>query len=435
MNNKFSFYIFFLFLSFTSLPAQQKLSYPQVDVKTYNQYLAGNWKELIKTGNEYLKTGEDFYYLQVRMGIAYYELKKYRKAIPYLQKAYKANKKNDLVNEYLYYAYLFSGRPMDAQKVSEKFNVKLKEKLGLDYEPVIAALTFDMRFENNDDYFAGTSQGLLQQDVRTGYSYFALGVEHIYGGNKRIYWNYSKAKKTTNIYDIGDSNDQISDDREVAQNQFYFSYYNQVKYGFNFSFAVNLLNIVSTGSEIVPAGGWGRPGQMEVTTRYATNEIIAYFGLHKDLSNFKIGLNASISNLDKNFQFQPGIDFVCYPLSNTNLYLSAIADYKIDNTLDNSLVIKPAMGFRLLGVYFEPSYTFGDIINYTEKDAFIINNDDDVISERFEFLSYTYLFKGRLNIFFKYQQYTKTNSYKINEINQEINYQNKSYTGGIKWNF
>ncbi len=431
-----SFYIslFFLFLSF-SLPAQQKLSYTQVDVKTYNQYLAGNWKELIKTGNEYLKTGENFYYLQVRMGIAYYELKKYRKAIPYLQKAYNVNRKNDLVNEYLYYAYLFSGRLMDAQKVSEKFNVKLKEKLGLDYEPAIDALTFDMRFENNDDYFAGTSQGLLQQDVRTAYSYFALGIEHVYGGNKRIYWNYSRVNKNTNIFDIGDSNDQISDNREVAQNQFYFSYYNQVKYGFNFSFAVNLLNIVSTGSEIVPSGGWGMQGQSTINTRYATNQFIGFLGLHKDFSNFKIGLNASISNLDKNFQFQPGIDFVCYPLSNTNLYLSAIADYKIDNTLDNSLVIKSAMGLRLLGVYFEPSYTFGDIINYTEKDAFIINNDDDVISERFEFLSYTYLFKGRLNIFFKYQQYTKTNSYKINEINQEINYQNKSYTGGIKWNF
>lgn len=436
MNTIFKLYIFlsFLFLSF-SISAQQKLSYPQADIKTYNQYLKGNWKELIKTGKEYLKTGEDFYYLQVRMGIAYYELKKYRKAIPYLQKAYKVNRKNDLVNEYLYYAYLFSGRIMDAQKVSKRFNVALKEKLGLDYEPAIDAITYDMRYENNGDYFVGTSQGLLVQDVRTDYSYFALGVEHIFGGDKRIYWNFSKIKKATDIYDIGESNEQISDDREVAQNQFYFSYYNQVKYGFNFSFALNLLNIVSSGSEIVPSGGWRMPGQYAVNTRYATNQFIGFLGLHKDFLNFKAGLNASISNLDKNFQFQPGIDITWYPFANTNLYFSTIVDYKIDNTLDNSLIIKPSIGLRLFSIYFEPSYTFGDLINYTEKDAFIINNDDDVVSERFEFLTNAYFFKGRLNVFFKYQHYTKTNAYEINGISNKINYLNKSYTGGIKWNF
>ncbi len=429
---------FLLSLQFSTL-AQQKLSYIQTDIITYNQYLKGNWRELIKTGKEYLNYGEDFYYLQIRMGIAYYELKKYRKAIPYLQKAYKANRKNNVVNEYLYYAYIFSGRPMDAQKVSERFNVQLKEKLGLDYDPAIDALTFDMRFENNDDYFAGSPSGeILQQDVRTDYSYFALGVEHIYGGNKRIYWNYSKVKKSTDIYDIGDSNEQISDDRDVAQNQFYFSFYSQIKYGFNFSFAVNILNIVSTGSEIVPSGGWGRPGQMELTTRYASNEIIGFFAFHKDFSNFKFGLNTSISNLDKNFQFQPGIDFIWYPFANTNLYLSVNADYKlesVDGTMENTAIIKPSMGIKLLNIYFEPSYILGDIINYTEKDAFIINNDDDVISDRFELLTYTYLFKGRLNLFFKYQQYTKTNTYGLDGVEHEINYQNKSYTGGIKWNF
>ncbi|MCF6242839.1 MAG: tetratricopeptide repeat protein [Bacteroidales bacterium] len=435
MNKYLKSYIVFLFLSLSlNLQAQESLSYPQADMKTYNQYLKGNWKELITTGKEYLKTGEDFYYLQVRMGIAYYELKKYRKAIPYLQKAYKVNRKNNLVNEYLYYAYLFSGRTMDAQKLSERFSVSLKEKLGLDYEPAIDAITFDMRSENFDDYFVGTSGGLLKQDVRTGYSYWGLGFEHR-KNSRKIYWNFSRINKPTDIYDIDDNNQQISDDREVGQNQFYFSYYNQIKYGLNFSFAFNYLNIVSKGSTIVPVGGWGRPGQMEITDRYATNEIVGFFALRKDFSNFNIGIRASVSNLDKNFQFQPGFDFTYYPFANTNLYFTVNTDYKIDNTLGNEFVFCPAMGFRLAALYIEPSYTFGELINFTEKDALIINNDDDFISERFEFLTYTYLFKGRLNIFFKYQQYTKTNTYELNNTSNEIKYQNKTFTGGIKWNF
>ena len=428
-----------MFSGYQNIDAQEKLTYAQVNQITYNQYLKGQWKDLIKTGKSYLKYGEAFYYLQIRMGIAHYERKQYRKAIPYLEKAYKANRKNDVVNEYLYYAYLFAGQAMDAQRISEKFNVQLKEKLGLDYEPAIDAITYDMRFETNDDYFAQPASGdLLKQDVRTDYSYFAIGMEHLYGGHKQIYWNYSKVKKLTDIYDIDDNNSQISDDREVKQNQFYFNYSNQVGYGWNFLMAFNLLNIVSTGSEIVPGGGWMNPRPTEVTTRYATNQFIGFFGFTKDVHCLKINSGFSIANLDKDFQFQPVLNINWYPMANTNLYFMVNTAFQIetvDGQTRNEFVFKPAMGFRLLSLYFEPSYTFGEINNFTENNAFIINNDDDIISDRFEFLTYAYLFKGKLNVFFKYQQYTKTNTYELNGIANNINYQNKSFTGGIKWNF
>ena len=439
MKNSIKIIILYFLLTFQFSSFSQKLNYIQIDTITYNQYLKGDWKALIKTGKTYLNYGENFYYLQIRMGIAYYKLKKYRKAIPYLKKAFKLNKGNNLVNEYLYYAFIFSGRTMDAQKVSKYLDMKLKKKLGLDYDPAIDAITFDIRFEDNDNYVVDSlSAGLLQQDICTDYSYFALGMEHIYGRNKRIYWNYGKIKKSKDIYDIDNNNEQIINNRDITQNQFYFSFYSQIKYGFNLSFSVNILNIISTGTEIVPTSNWGQRGQRELTTRYISNEIVGFFGIHKDISNFKFGLNTSISNLDKSFQFQSGLDFTWYPLANTNLYLSIFADSKSEiknGTIENTNIIKPAIGVKLLNIYIEPSYTLGNIINYTEKDAFIINNDNDVISNRFESLIYTYLFKGKINIFFKYQQYTKTNTYRLNSFENKINYQNKTYTGGIKWNF
>ncbi|RLD69184.1 MAG: hypothetical protein DRI95_00765, partial [Bacteroidetes bacterium] len=244
-------------------------------------------------------------------------------------------------------------------------------------------------------------------------------------------------------YDIGDLNEQIDDDLDVSQNQFYYSYHNQLKYGLNLVLAANLVNIVSTGSILVPSGGWGggwggSGGMVSADTRYATNEIVGYFALRKDFSNFQIGLNTSISNLDKDIQIQPGIDFTYYPFANTNLYLTTNASYKfenINNTWQDEFIIKQALGFRLLTIYFEPSMTYGNIINFTESNAFIINNDNDIIKDRYEFLVYGYFFKSRLNLYVKYQNYIKTNTYLLNGVSNEVNYQNQTLTGGIKWNF
>ncbi len=159
--------ILYTFLIFSiNLVAQEESSYLTVDKETYSQYLQANWKELIKTGKLSLKNEVDFYYLQVRMGIAYYELKKYRNAIPYFENARKQNTENELVNEYLYYSYLFSGRSFDARKLSGTFTDKLKTKLGIKVKPIISALNIDLRQEEIENHKAETTLGELHSILR-----------------------------------------------------------------------------------------------------------------------------------------------------------------------------------------------------------------------------------------------------------------------------
>jgi len=419
--------------------SQESESYKEVDSETYSLYLQSNWKELIKLGKTSLKQDITFYYLQVRMGIAYYELKKYRKAIPYFEKSRKLNRKNELVNEYLYYSYLFSGRSNDARKLTKELSSELKTKIGIKINPIFSSISFDLRAEEFEEYKAEPATGdLLQQDVRTDYSYFSFGAEHLIKNNRKISWSYSRINIGATIFDIGDLNEQVDNDRKIDQNQFYYSYQNQLKYGLSMTLAANLINIGSTGSELIPVWGRGGGGMISTTTRYATNELIGYFALRKDFSNFKIGLNSSISNLDKNFQIQPGIDFIYYPFANTNIYLSTKANYLMENANNqwrNEPIIKQAVGFRLFSFYFEPSITYGSIINFIENDAFIVNNDNDIISDRYEFLVYGSFFKSRLNLFAKYQNYNKTNTYLLNSIEHQNIYNNQTITGGIKWNF
>ena len=70
--------VFLFFFRAASGFAQDTLSAASVEQKTYQLYLDKNWNELITYGNKAIEKGYDYFYLQLRVGIAYYEKKNYR---------------------------------------------------------------------------------------------------------------------------------------------------------------------------------------------------------------------------------------------------------------------------------------------------------------------------------------------------------------------
>ena len=73
----------------TAAKAQKKsLSYKQVDRTTYAYYLKQDWKPLLEMGKKSRADGIDFYYLKVRMGIAYFKLRNYDSALDRFMFAY-----------------------------------------------------------------------------------------------------------------------------------------------------------------------------------------------------------------------------------------------------------------------------------------------------------------------------------------------------------
>ncbi len=67
--------------------AQNSVNYKTVDEETYRFYMNGNWKDLINSGKNALKNNIDYYYLRMRIGIAYYETKRYMQAAKHFEKA------------------------------------------------------------------------------------------------------------------------------------------------------------------------------------------------------------------------------------------------------------------------------------------------------------------------------------------------------------
>jgi tetratricopeptide (TPR) repeat protein len=143
--------IVFLFFLLTNVSAQEKWNYPETEKKSYLLYSQQKWEELIDYTHEARKNGIDFFYLQARTGIAYYNLKKYNHAIPYFWKAWESDHSQEWLQEYLYYSLVFAGRSVEASKISDKFTASLKQKTGFQKSKPIRA-AFEGGYSFNPDF-------------------------------------------------------------------------------------------------------------------------------------------------------------------------------------------------------------------------------------------------------------------------------------------
>ena len=426
-----------------TLFAQKQLNYPTVDKKTYEYYLQGDWDSLIALGEKSLDVGVDFYYLEVRMGVAYFEKTNYRKSIEFLQNAHKINRSDEFVQEYLYKAYLYSGRAEDARKLAYHFSQSQNDRLEITESPIFSAVYIDTKFDNWDDYKATTlSTDLLEQTIKTNNAYFSINFENKLKADAKLFWGYSKIQLDNNVYKLNESNDQINFTQEISQNQLYFNYAKQFAYGSNISFALNYIYSNFNDYDLISRGaGYGGGNNNTSSYDYITinaHEFAASFAYYKDIQNFKLGVNTVLSSLNESFQIQPGVSATYYPLGNINIYLtsefSQHFDFKSSETLSENIYTQ-SLGFRLKTLYFEPYMSWGQMANFTKANAFIVYNEDDFMKNQKGVKLYVYLLKDKLRLFAEYQQYDKINKYQVNSVEKEIEYNYQSIIVGIRWNF
>jgi len=150
MNQSFLKYLFISALviyPFRLLKAQQIDLYRQIDSSSYAQYLNKDWTALRKTAKTAAKNNIDYYYLRMRLGVTHFERQNYLRSIPQFKKALKFNLYDPIAAEYLYYAYLNSGRKESSQLISKSYKNSLSQKVKTKTNGLI----------NTDVYFAGTA--------------------------------------------------------------------------------------------------------------------------------------------------------------------------------------------------------------------------------------------------------------------------------------
>ena len=190
--------LFLLFISTCLLAQPTDLNSKTIDKKTYRLYLQKNWDSLIITGKQALKENIDYFYLRMRIGIAYYEIENYRKAAYHFEKAIKFNTNDQAALEYLYYCYLNTNRDLEANELSEKFPESLQQKIKPGTNRIINNIYFETgpTFSNNisknqRSNLMGKDSIYGEQDLNDNKYYLQLGLKQYLGKRFSLYLGYS----------------------------------------------------------------------------------------------------------------------------------------------------------------------------------------------------------------------------------------------------
>lgn len=369
------------------------------DQSTYEAYQRHDWDKVITLGKEALKAGYDYFYLRLRLGIAYFEKAKYRAAISHFEKALKFNNSDPLTVEYLYYAYRFSGRDYDAGLVYSQNKAQARAR----------QISKPNGFVNGFYTETGLKMISPQSPDFSALKYFHFGLEQRLGSRLNLYHGYTRLGQ--NIYDnnlAGSGSGWYTNNRrKYVQNE----YYGRLK-----------IPLVK-GLQLTGALRWQA---ISDTLSYQNNTFLAGFN-----SNFKpfdvfasYGWAAVKSRQHQ--QFSVGATF--YPGMNLNFYLQTIYTYHFTDGFSNN-IFSGKIGLKTgQNTWFELYSSFGDLRNVQEMDGFYFFNIPDKLRNRTGITSIFLLgSKARLLVGYAAENLT--------QVSTEINYRQHYIFLGLQVQF
>ena len=145
----------------TALYSAEKLDFTTVDMLTYRCYMEKKWDSVIVVGKQALRQDIDYYYLRVRLGIAYFEKSDYFPSATHLKKARQFNSGDPYVADYLYRALVYTNRTGEAGLLRKGAIHAQADDFRVEAGESVEALTDVAQFLGAD---AGEGQGEEQQD-------------------------------------------------------------------------------------------------------------------------------------------------------------------------------------------------------------------------------------------------------------------------------
>jgi tetratricopeptide (TPR) repeat protein len=392
---------FFLLLSGPGAMAQQG-GIPHIDSVTYNLYMNGSWKELKEEGHKAIKQHQDFYYLYFRTGVAYFELKKYRVAQKYLQKAYGYNRYDDHLNYWLYYTLFANEKYDEAFRLSKKFAdttaryFGIKKPSGLNMIDVYGG----KKIPNTTQYFGNT---LLA----------GAGFNHRVGKGISFYHCFSYLQEHFTIADM-------------RQEQYFLQANIPLTNTFALKPAASIvyLDVKSTDS-LLP----------DFNKYYYLGSLTAV----KSFPFFDISLVPSVSDFSNPNQSQTQLQlaggFTLYPFYNNWFKISYqhIAQQTNPSTSIHTAdyivaSVKPFSRLEIKGTYYTGNIKFANELN-----GYVVNNSPDLLKNRFsaqaELQLCTHL------VVYGYYNMEKRNGlyFDFNTLNPEqLNYSYQTLVTGLK---
>lgn len=418
--------------------AQTKLNLTEVDKLTYEYYNSQKWDELIEIGKDAQNYGISFYYLNYRMGIAYYSLKKYRKAIPYFENILSITPNDTIAKEYIYYSYLFGGRISDATNMLYSLEKKHRKKIEFhNTNSLFNGLGLEYKYYSFGDYAINeTVNSEIVQKVRNSMSYFSIDMMNYSRNNSTFYFNASIIGGSNSIYDIEYSPEVI--DETLKQYQFYFSWKKRLSKGTNINLGLTYMreNLKWYDYQNSSGNGFGNINSGTLIFDGVTNNFVGVLSISKSIANFDLSLGSSISSINEESQAQPFIDIIWYPFSNKSFYSNTNVSYQYNfNNYNDNVVFKQSFVAELSDKFSIKAYgLYGKIYNYVDNNGLSIYNNLDAI-EYWYGLSANYYFNTTTQLYMSYRNDRQTNNYTDNNFDKETSYNVNSVLVGIRFNF
>ena len=428
-------------------------SVTDIDRETYSLYNEGKWNELIDVGKKALDTGIDFYYLRSRMAISYYNLKNYRKSIPLFEKVYSDYPADPMIREYLYWAYLLSGRQKDALRFIGKLSDEDRKRMNV-HPRAISKIYAEGGIGTNPGYEEHSNTPITGDEEKPGdemgfkdQTYLSLGMEH-----ELTHW-LSLKHAYTNI--------------EVNR-------YQRFEYpdfpGYQFSHAVKQ-DEYYIGANFALGNGWHlQPSchfvwvnlnptlysiedQLFYYDKVAYNDGVGFLGIRKELDYFTLSLSglAGTLNLEDISQLSGG--FVFYPKGNLDLYIASslcFQNRKKDQLQESSTIVRGKVGARTGKFWLEGNVTLGELKNFVENENQTIWNSFFPVKKKFGGSILLPLANYKVNLSLRYiflemegfnTHYIEKgsglgfgNSNNYTTVTTKYRFNNHLITGGIVWN-
>jgi len=411
-----------------------------VEQKSTELFLAAKWPELVKYGNKAIAAGYDYFYLRMRIGIAYYNQKKYMKAVKHFEKAVKFNSSDETVLEYLYYSYVFAGRGTEAKSLLSELPTTLKNKIppsknkyiqSVYAEGGVALNNLSSSYKTID--IDGSANIYGEATIIKNMDYWHIGMNHELTNKLSVYQGYSNIKIDF-TRDIKTFNKDTLNNSVLTQQDYYICGNLQLK-GFSISPAFHLISVSSSqlkASYDKYHFNYAYSKKDTSFINYATS-----LSLTKNIGIYICDLTAGFAQLNGLTQVQAGFAFTYFPLTTPNLYGTSSITY-MDESATSRVIFAQKIGGKIINkLWADAEITYGNLQNYCEGNAFVVYNTGDKILYKYGVsltspLSKHFEFSLRYDCFQRENTYYSVNDKLVTE-SIAVDYKTQAIIGGIKW--
>lgn len=426
-------------LAVSTASAQEKMSFAIADSLTYHFYETGNWDSLVHTGKVAILQGHDYYYLRMRIGIAYFMLSHYRLAAMHFEEALKFYSNDKVALQYLQQCYDWAGLETEFAAMAHRFPVRKKEGVkpdlikGLSVFGGAVISGSSTQLENSDLDGEASIYGEINANGDMYYGNAGLIVAPVQ--HFRWYLGYTHLQLEKHQQIMMEGAEPFNNRYRLIQHQFHTNLPLRIAKGWQVIPALSILNFRDQ-----PANVAYDTMNYEYVIRYVDTTITNYIVSLKFLKSkpyIDLGAIAGNSNLNNENQWQGTFILNLFPFANLDVYsYSRISILKASE--EYRWHFRQTLGAKVFSkLWLQGNYQWGDLKNAYDESGLLAFNTSANISSRLSVTAYVLLTEKltfQLEYSFTNQQdkYIEFTDYKT-FITQTINYNNHNFMGGLKW--